>query len=244
MSALPPPLSIIPLEPLESNYNRPLDRQIPLTTLSTPYVSRDLFELLLSSIITQVVSQTSPTTTETTQSSEASAALIEAMGYSVGLRVAPLLLLPDMNDNGRSNGEEGSENEMGNPQALPAPPPLPGIDPGNSLSIVKYLCKDFWVGVFGKQIDKLQTNHRGVFVLKDYSFSLLKRIPTTTSPTSPSPLLSDSSRILAIRILAYPCGLIRGALSSFGFKNSVVSCDFLNDGRNVESTSFNIRIQS
>ena len=38
--------------------------------------------------------------------------------------------------------------------------------------------------------------------------------------------------------------LERSLRRSFGFKNSVVSCDFLNDGKNVESTSFNIRIQN
>ena len=35
------------------------------------------------------------------------------------------------------------------------------------LEAVKFLCKEFWTEVFRKQIDKLQTNHRGVFVLKD-----------------------------------------------------------------------------
>ncbi|GMH92626.1 hypothetical protein TrVE_jg14125 [Triparma verrucosa] len=231
---------------LESNYDRSVDREINLQTLSTAYVNRDVFELLLNEIISTISPSAS---SSTTSSSEASAALIEAMGYSVGVRVAPLLLLPDMTSSPPPSDPSDPDalppsvasSVAENITPLPPPPPLPSIDPGNSLSIVKYLCKDLWVGVFGKQIDKLQTNHRGVFVLKDYSFTLLKRLPTTS--TTP-PTLTDASRIQAIRILAYPCGLIRGALSSFGFGNSVVSCDFLNDGRNVESTSFNIRIQS
>ena len=36
----------------------------------------------------------------------------------------------------------------------------------------------------------------------------------------------------------------RAVCRSFGFKNSIVSCDFLNNGKNVESTSFNKRIQT
>lgn len=28
------------------------------------------------------------------------------------------------------------------------------------LDIIKYICKDFWLTVFGHQIDKLQTNHK------------------------------------------------------------------------------------
>ena len=30
--------------------------------------------------------------------------------------------------------------------------------------------------MFGKQVDKLQTNHRGVFVLKDFQFRWLSRV--------------------------------------------------------------------
>ncbi|GMI40101.1 hypothetical protein TrCOL_g951 [Triparma columacea] len=90
----------------------------------------------------------------------------------------------------------------------------------------------FWSSVFGHQITKLQTNHRGVFVLKDESFPLLSPLSAPLPP---------SSRLLAILTLAYPCGLIRGALKGFG-RESVVSCDFLNDGENVESTSFNVKI--
>jgi len=28
------------------------------------------------------------------------------------------------------------------------------------LEVIKFLCKDFWIQIFKKQIDKLQTNHR------------------------------------------------------------------------------------
>ena len=86
--------------------------------------------------------------------------------------------------------------------------------------------------MFGHQITKLQTNHRGVFVLKDESFPLLSPLSAPLPPTS---------RLLALLTLAYPCGRIRGALKGFG-RESVVSCDFLNDGENVESTSFNVKI--
>ena len=67
---------------LESNYDRSVDREINLQTLSTAYVNRDVFELLLNEIISTVSPSAS---SSTTSSSEASAALIEAMGYSVGV---------------------------------------------------------------------------------------------------------------------------------------------------------------
>ena len=31
---------------------------------------------------------------------------------------------------------------------------------GDTLEIIKFLCKDFWQAVFKKQVDNLKTNHR------------------------------------------------------------------------------------
>lgn len=89
-----------------------------------------------------------------------------------------------------------------------------------------------WIEVFGKQIDKLQTNHRGVFVLKDLEFKWLTRF--AVGP--------ETSRVTAIRLLAFPCGLVRGCLANLGIP-AVVSCDFLSDGKNVASCSFNIKVK-
>ncbi len=101
------------------------------------------------------------------------------------------------------------------------------------LEAVKFLCKEFWTEVFRKQIDKLQTNHRGVFVLKDQELKWLRRLPAD----------EESARVGAIRILAFPCGLIRGALACLGLSGAIVSCDFLADGKTMASCSFNIKVK-
>ena len=45
------------------------------------------------------------------------------------------------------------------------------------LDIIKYLCKDFWFYCFRKtQCDKLQTNHKGTYVIHDNSFTWIKSI--------------------------------------------------------------------
>jgi hypothetical protein len=31
---------------------------------------------------------------------------------------------------------------------------------GDTLEIIKFLCKEFWLAVFKKQVDNLRTNHR------------------------------------------------------------------------------------
>mmetsp|Transcript_16129 Transcript_16129/g.23922 ORF Transcript_16129/g.23922 Transcript_16129/m.23922 type:complete len:138 (+) Transcript_16129:97-510(+) len=41
------------------------------------------------------------------------------------------------------------------------------------LDSVKFICKDFWNEIFAKQVDKLQTDHSGTFVLRDLNFKWL-----------------------------------------------------------------------
>lgn len=43
------------------------------------------------------------------------------------------------------------------------------------IDMVKYLCKEFWMASFGKSIDNLKTNHRGVYVLQDQGFQWISR---------------------------------------------------------------------
>ena len=52
----------------------------------------------------------------------------------------------------------------------------------------------------------------------------------------------ERSRVAAIRLLAFPCGVIRGALANLGIP-AVVSCDFLADGQNMAACSFNIKVK-
>ena len=83
--------------------------------------------------------------------------------------------------------------------------------------------------VYRKQIDKLQTNHRGVFVLKDYSFRWLAHLSHGDEA---------KQRAAAARLLRFPCGLLRGALANLGLRASV-SADPA-----APACSFNIRIDA
>lgn len=142
---------------------------------------------------------------------ERAAAKIESMGYNVGYRLCERLAQtkPSLSMAVYNNHDD------------------------SALEAVKFLCKEFWTEVFRKQIDKLQTNHRGVFVLKDHELLWLRRLPAD----------DERSRVAAIKLLAFPCGLIRGALSNLGI-STVVSCDFLADGKNMASCSFNIKVKA
>jgi hypothetical protein len=77
----------------------------------------------------------------------------------------------------------------------------------DALDVMKFVCKELWFGVFGKQIDKLQTNHRGTFVLKDFQFRWLSRVSCGAE---------DEKNEYTARLLLFACGVVRGALANLG----------------------------
>jgi hypothetical protein len=144
---------------------------------------------------------------------EMSAAKLERMGYAVGYRWTERL------------AQTKTWNALLSQDAA-------AQTAAQQLEAVKFLCKEVWVQLFGKQIDKLQTNHRGVFVLKDLDLKYLAAFPAHT----------EASRVKAIQLLAFPCGVIRGCLADLGIP-AVVSCDFLADGQKMSACSFNIKVK-
>jgi trafficking protein particle complex subunit 6 len=198
----------------------------------TEHVSEQIFEFLLSELVVYVKDSCAPavppvrmsnTTNDNnavvcdeenlTVAAEMAAAKLERMGYAVGYRFTERL----------------AQNKTWN--AVPNQDMAAAVA-AQQLEAVKFLCKEVWMEIFGKQIDKLQTNHRGVFVLKDLDLTWLQRFPAGT----------EHARVTAIRLLAFPCGLVRGCLSNLGIP-AVVSCDFLADGQNMSACSFNIKVK-
>lgn len=45
------------------------------------------------------------------------------------------------------------------------------------IDLIKFVCSDFWTNVFGKRVDKLQTNSQGLYVLHDLAFRWIASIP-------------------------------------------------------------------
>ncbi|KAL7932029.1 transport protein particle component [Trichoderma chlorosporum] len=82
----------------------------------------------------------------------------------------------------------------------------------DTLDVIKFLCKDLWSLVFGKNIDNLKTNHRGVYVLTDNTFRPFSRMSTEAG---------SQAVLRAQPFLWFPCGIIRGALAALGINASV-----------------------
>ncbi|CAJ0581884.1 unnamed protein product, partial [Mesorhabditis spiculigera] len=75
------------------------------------------------------------------------------------------------------------------------------------LEIMKFVCKEFWINVFGRQVDNLRTNHQGTYVVQD------NRFPFISSFAEGAQYTQD-----ALVYLVMPCGIIRGALSALGIQ--------------------------
>lgn len=113
---------------------------------------------------------------------------IETYGFNLGIRLAELLMFHGVQKNANSK--------------------LVDI-----LEILKFVCRDVWRALYGKQMDNLRTNHRGTFVLVDSNYKLISRI---NSAKGMSDTLTKSKVYLW-----FPCGVIRGIILSFGIDCTV-----------------------
>ncbi|GLI71679.1 hypothetical protein VaNZ11_016961 [Volvox africanus] len=106
---------------------------------------------------------------------------------------------------------------------------------GDTLEIIKFVCKEFWQALFKKQVDNLKTNHRGVYVLQDNGFRWLQRLSIPAAGSDAA--REEAARQIALSYLHLPCGVVRGALCHLG-----VSCTVEADPKHLPSCTFTVRI--
>ena len=97
----------------------------------------------------------------------------------------------------------------------------------DELDLMKFICKDFWVMLFSKQIDNLRTNRQGVYILNDNGFKLLSKIAGNRQHV-----------VEGLKYVAFPCGLLRGALAGLGVASFVTA-----DVTEMPSAKFQVEIQ-
>ena len=102
----------------------------------------------------------------------------------------------------------------------------------DTLDIIKFICKDFWMEVYRKTIDKLQTNNRGVYMLQDNSHPAIVRC-------SPSASRQATAKQMAALHIKFPAGLIRGALAGLGVIASVSA-----EVSDIPKCQFTVKIQT
>ena len=50
----------------------------------------------------------------------------------------------------------------------------------DELEAMKFICTDFWILIYKKQVDNLRTNNQGMYVVQDNDFRFLQRISSGT----------------------------------------------------------------
>ncbi|ETS65063.1 hypothetical protein PaG_00517 [Moesziomyces aphidis] len=85
----------------------------------------------------------------------------------------------------------------------------------DTLDVLKFVCKEVWTAVWGKQVDNLRTNHRGVYVLHDNHFQPLRHVSTPHG----AHVTAKEARVY----LAYPVGIVKGALAQLDVPSAVVA---------------------
>lgn len=92
----------------------------------------------------------------------------------------------------------------------------------NPLEAMKFICRDVWKNIFGKQMDNLRTNHVGTFVLVDHKpISYYNCYYTTSTSTSTTGEHATVKR--AAPFLEFNVGLIYGVLACLGVVNVSVT---------------------
>ncbi|KAJ1362781.1 hypothetical protein KIN20_022456 [Parelaphostrongylus tenuis] len=94
------------------------------------------------------------------------------------------------------------------------------------LEVVRFICKEFWSTVFGKQVDNLRTNHRGVYVVQDNNFCTLRSLAEGQQ------FVPESGALVA-----FPCGAVRGALANLNVEAEVTATI-----ESLPAVKFNIHI--
>lgn len=153
---------------------------------------------------------------------ETAVSKLEQMGYTIGFGICKRL------------AQNKKVEAVTNPSSNMDPAQAAQAVEASQLEAVKFVSKEFWMEVFQKRIDKLQTNHRGVFVLKDSDLRWLSRLPSN----------QEDARVAALQVVAFPCGLVRGALANLGVRPVVVFCDICADGANMAACSFQVKIKT
>ena len=74
----------------------------------------------------------------------------------------------------------------------------------SELDIMKFVCKEFWMSAFGKSVDKLSTNHQGVYIVQDSKFCTVIALSNGTQYIKES-----------LIYLAFPAGMVRGKILIF-----------------------------
>jgi trafficking protein particle complex subunit 6 len=82
-------------------------------------------------------------------------------------------------------------------------------------SLMRFICKEFWMYLFGRYIGRLQSNGKGVYIMYDYKFHWFQGLDMTDS------MDRDCIEKYCNITLSWVCGVLKGAFKGIGRDASI-----------------------
>lgn len=79
-------------------------------------------------------------------------------------------------------------------------------------AVFRFICKEFWLCLFGKYVDRLQSNNRGTYIMFDYKFRWLQSLSMDTSDAIDREIVEKFYNFM----LSWVCGVLKGGLKGLG----------------------------
>jgi trafficking protein particle complex subunit 6 len=94
-------------------------------------------------------------------------------------------------------------------------------------SLMRFICKELWMYLFGRYIGRLQANGKGVYIMYDYKFHWFQGLDMNDT------IDHDCIEKYCNLALSWVCGVLKGALKGMGKDSSIEgmvednSCKFI-----------------
>ena len=105
---------------------------------------------------------------------------------------------------------------------------------GDATEVILCVCKEFWPAVFGKRIDSLKTNNKGVFVLTDVQLKWIGNVRAVGHSNADG---ENKKKQVSADVARIPSGMLSGFLNTCGFAAEVTA-----DTSNAPQCMFTIRL--
>jgi hypothetical protein len=84
-----------------------------------------------------------------------------------------------------------------------------------SNSLMRFICKELWMYLFGRYIGRLQSNGKGVYMMYDYKFHWFQSLDVSES------IDKEAIERYCNLALSWVCGVLKGAFKGLGKESTI-----------------------
>lgn len=82
-------------------------------------------------------------------------------------------------------------------------------------SLMRFICKELWMYLFGRYIGRLQANNKGVYIMYDYKFHWFQGLDLSES------IDRENFEKFCSLALSWVCGVLKGVFKGLGKESSI-----------------------